>query len=203
MKRILISQRRDAIPGRKEERDATDTRIGKILFELGFLPIFLCSDIVEHDRYLSALQPDGFLLGSGNDLGEFPQRDSLEESMLNYARLACLPVFAICRGAQMLNQFQGGTVRPVTGHVATRLRLVGPWAADLGYSEINSYHNFAITPETLGHDLRALASTADGVIKAIQHRTLPWLGIMWHPEREPELLRADARLITRVFDREI
>ncbi len=36
MKKILVSQRRDVITGRDEERDATDVRIGKMLFDLGF-----------------------------------------------------------------------------------------------------------------------------------------------------------------------
>lgn len=203
MKRILISQRRDCIEGRDEERDATDTRIGKILFELGFLPIFLCSDIAEHDRYIGALQPDGFMLGSGNDLDEFPQRDALELSMLNHARKHDLPVFAICRGTQMLNRYQGGSLVPVEGHVAVRKTLLGDWAVARGYGDVNSFHNFAITANTLGSGLQVLASTEDGVVKAIQHQQLPWLGIMWHPEREPLLSAADALLIQQVFNCEI
>lgn len=199
MRKILISQRRDPVEGRDEERDATDVRIGKMLFELGFLPILLCSEIDNLPKYISNLKPDGIMLGSGNDLGEHPQRDKLENYLLDYATKHSLPVFSICRGTQMMNQYCGGDLVPVTGHVATRQTLEGQWATQQGYTTVSSYHNSAITPETLGSDLEALATTADSVVKAIRHRTLPWLGIMWHPEREPSIPVPDKALIKSVF----
>lgn len=199
MKRILISQRRDRIVGRDEERDATDVRIGKILFDFGFLPIFLCSEIEDHLQYLTALQPDGFLLGSGNDIGECLMRDSLETSMLDYAEHHKLPVFAICRGTQMLNAHQGGKLERIDGHVASRITLVGEWAEQHGYYQVNSFHNFGIDSRSLGKNITILAKSADGVIKAIRHDTLPWVGIMWHPERELSLSNADSNLIKSVY----
>ena len=197
MKKIIISQRRDKIANRDEERDATDVRIGSLLFELGFLPIFLCSEITDLPKYIHALKPDGILLGSGNDLGEYPKRDRLESYLLDYATEHKIPVLGICRGTQMLNHYLGGSLVPITGHVATRQQLTGEWAKQQGYTYVNSYHNFAITPATLGKNLNILTSTADGVVKAIQHQNLPWLGIMWHPERETKIPIADKTLISK------
>lgn len=195
MKKIIISQRRDKIANRDEERDATDVRIGSLLFELGFLPLFLCSEINDLPKYISALKPDGILLGSGNDLGEYPKRDQLESYLLDYATEHKIPVLGICRGTQILNHYLGGSLVPIVGHVATRQKLTGEWAKQQGYTDVNSYHNFAVTQATLGKNLDVLASTADGVVKAIQHKKLPWLGIMWHPERETNLLPEDQQLL--------
>ena len=197
MKKIIISQRRDKIANRDEERDATDVRIGNLLFELGFLPIFLCSEITDLPKYISALEPDGILLGSGNDLDEYPRRDQLESYLLDYATEHKIPVLGICRGTQMLNHYLGGSLVTIAGHVATRQKLTGEWAKQHGYTDVNSYHNFAITPATLGKNLDILASTGDGVVKAIKHQSLPWLGIMWHPEREAKIPVADKTIISK------
>lgn len=203
MKKILVSQRRDAIAGRDEQRDATDVRIGKMLFELGFLPIFLCSEITDHETYVSALQPDGILLGGGNDLEEYPQRDQLEIYLLDYARQYELPVFSICRGTQMLNHYFGGGLIPVEGQVASRIKVIGDLAKQYNYEEVNSYHNFGINPASLFKELKIVAVTKNGIIKAIQHKRLPWLGIMWHPERESSVPEQDKLLIQAIFKREV
>jgi len=200
MKRILISQRRDPVPNRDEERDSMDVRIAKMVFDLGYLPIPLCSELFEAENYIEALEADAILLNSGNDIGEHPQRDQLEIRLLNYAKEQQLPIFAICRGTQMINHYCGGSLVPVTGHVATRHKLKGEWAKKQGYSDVNSYHDFAITEATLGANLEVLATTADGVIKAIKHKTYPWLGIMWHPERESQIASQDLSVIQELLE---
>ena len=199
MKKIIISQRRDKIPNRDEERDGMDVKIAPLFYELGFLPIPVCSELYDKEGYIAALKPDAILINSGNDIGEYPQRDMLETRLLDYAKENNIPVLGICRGTQMINHYLGGSLSPVTGHVATRQYLVGEWATANGYTDVNSYHNFAITQDTIAADLDILTSTADGVVKAIKHKNLPWLGIMWHPERESELSQQDANLILKAF----
>lgn len=203
MKKILISQRRDPVPGRDEERDGMDVRLAKIFFDLGYLPIPLCSELYEAENYIEAFQADAILINSGNDIGEYPQRDQLEVRLLDYAKTHSIPVFAICRGTQLINQYCGGSLVPVTGHVATRQTLQGEWAKQHGYTDVNSYHNFAITQETLGEGLEVLAYTQDGVVKAIKHKKFPWLGIMWHPEREANLPETDKKLLSELFNSKI
>lgn len=199
MKKIIVSQRRDSIVGRDEERDAMDVRIGKLLFDLGFLPIFLCSDITDYQTYFDALKPDGILLGSGNDLGEYPKRDALEKALLDYAAEKELPVLAICRGTQMINHYLGGQLKPVANQVATYVAIEGKLAEQYGYSQVNSYHNLGIDSAHLSNALEVVAQTQQGIVKAIQHKNLPWLGIMWHPEREKKILEQDRKLILGAF----
>jgi putative glutamine amidotransferase len=199
MKRILISQRLDVVPNRDESRDALDTRWAKILFELGFLPIPVCSELAGKSDYIKLLQPDGILLSGGNDLGQAFQRDQLETDLLNYAKDNKLPVLGVCRGMQMLNSYFGGGLVKVEGHVATEHLLEGEWAKQRGYTNVNSYHNKAITPQTLAQGFNALAMSTDDVVEAMQHTELPWLGIMWHPEREATIHKQDISLIQQLF----
>lgn len=199
MKKIVISQRRDKIPNRDEERDGVDVKLASILYDLGFLPIPLCSELHDAEDYITALKPDAILISGGNDIGERPQRDKLETRLLDYSKEYNIPVLGICRGMQMINHYLGGTLSPVIGHVATRQYLLGEWAKRKGYKDVNSYHNLAITQDTIAAELDVLATTKDGVIKAIKHKSLPWFGIMWHPERERLLNQVDLHLLFSIF----
>ena len=203
MKRIGITQRRDGVPNRAEVRDALDVNWAALLWDLGILPIPLCSDIENAQAYLQALDLDGFILSGGNDIGEMPKRDALESTILEYAKTHKRPVLGVCRGMQFINHIQGGSLIKVQGHVATmHERLMGEWAGELGVGQVNSFHNYAITAETLGEDLIPLANTEDGVIEAIKHTDHPWLVIMWHPEREKKLNNWNAEIIKTHLIRE-
>ncbi|MDS0900459.1 gamma-glutamyl-gamma-aminobutyrate hydrolase family protein [Morganella morganii] len=203
MKKILISQRRDHVSGIDEERDGIDVRTPKLLFDLGFLPIPLCSELYDAENYIEAFQADAIFISGGNDIGKYPKRDQLEMRLLDYAKVHNIAVFAICRGTQIINKYCGGSLVPVTGHVATRKLLEGEWAKKYGYTDVNSYHNFAITQQTLGEGLEILATTSDGVVKAIRHKNMPWLGVMWHPEREVNLLDTDKKLLVELLNLKI
>ena len=97
-KKIAISQRRDQIDGRNEVRDALDIRVGQFLWDLGFNPIPLASQISDPKSYLTELSPDGFVLSGGNDIGSTIERDNLELAMLEYSSEHQLPLLGICRG---------------------------------------------------------------------------------------------------------
>lgn len=184
--------------GRDEVREALDARLAGLLWELGFLPLPLASGVAEPADYLAALVPDGVLLSGGNDIGTTPARDALEWAALEYATAHGLPVLGLCRGMQMLNHFQGGALRPVSGHTAVRHPVTGPLVGDNG-REVNSYHDQGLLDADLGDALDAVARADDGVVEALRHRSRPWLGIMWHPERDTPVARADRELITRHF----
>lgn len=199
MKRIGITQRRDAVPNRTEVRDGLDVNWATLLWDLGILPIPLCSNIKNVQTYLKALNLDGFVLSGGNDIGDMIERDILEYAVLEYSKIHKQPVLGICRGMQLINHAQGGSLIKVQGHVATVHEcLIGEWADELDIYQVNSFHNYAIIEETLGEALTPLAISEDGIIEAIKHNDYPWLGIMWHPEREPSI-SVNNSLIKRHF----
>ena len=131
-----------------------------------------------------------------------PARDEMEFAALQAAIEREMPVFGICRGAQVLNVHFGGTLyqdlkteRPTdllhdqtapwdrrthnaTVETDTLLHTV------LGDTRlfINSFHHQAV--KDVGRDLRIAAIAEDGLIEAIEHEKMPWvLGVQWHPER--------------------
>ena len=198
--KVAVSQRVDAYPDRGERRDALDQRLCQWLVEVGCIPVPVPNTLSagEWQSWLHAVKPDAVLLSGGNDIGEAPERDNTERSLLAYARDRALPVLGICRGMQMMTVWAGGNLEPVSGHVRTRHRLqatanTGEWP-----DEVNSFHNFSLAECPGGFVVTARAE--DGAIEAMRHATLPWEGWMWHPEREPQFNPTDVVRLRALLD---
>ncbi|OLS62863.1 gamma-glutamyl-gamma-aminobutyrate hydrolase family protein [Pseudomonas putida] len=196
MKVVAVSQRVDVLAERGETRDALDQRLVDFLLTGGLLPVpvpnTLSATADALQTWLDRLAPQAIVLSGGNDLGEQPARDMTEARLLEHARANHLPVLGICRGMQMLGHWAGSRLKPVSGHVRTRHRLSGRIVA-----EVNSYHGLALAdcPE----DFDVLARSEDGEIEAIGHRSLPWEGWMWHPEREQVFAVHDLARLRALF----
>lgn len=122
-------------------------------------------------------------------------RDRAELALLDAFSAAGKPVLGICRGAQVINVWAGGTlfgdlgagnavhrwagadrVHELRTAPGSLLRgLYGPrlWA--------NSAHHQAV--RRAGRGLAVTAWSADGVIEALEHTRLPILAVQFHPER--------------------
>lgn len=181
------------MPDRDEYRDGLDIRLSALVCSLGFLPISMSNGVEDVPGYLDSINPDGFILSGGNDIGQAPQRDRLEYAILDYAEANNRPVIGICRGLQIINQRQGGQLHLLEGHVAQPHLITGK---RLGPDRtVNSFHNFGVHIQDLGKDLQAIGFAPDGTVEAIRHVELPWLAIMWHPERNKNLVSADRKLL--------
>jgi putative glutamine amidotransferase len=173
------------------------------------------------DEALSGI--DGLMLTGGDDVtpsryGEAPHpavvaaepgRDDFEIGLIAAARRRQLPIFAICRGIQVLNVACGGTlVQDIPSQVAGALthslscppnqpfslahevwiekdsllsRLMRERLADADVCEVNSRHHQAVKIVAKGFTVSATAP--DGVIEAIEDPAVPFcLGVQWHPE---------------------
>jgi len=197
MKKILVTQRFDYLKDRDEPRDAVDSRWAKLLWDLNFFPVMASNKITQHNRYFDEINPQGILITGGNDIGEAAERDALETAALEYAQQKNIPVFGVCRGLQIINHYQKGKLIEIKNHVAQKHIIRGSLFP--GEVEVNSYHGYGITPEILGKDLIVEAQTDDGVIEAVRHEKLPWLAVMWHPERETPFKEFDLDLIKQHF----
>ncbi|MCP1727894.1 putative glutamine amidotransferase [Natronospira proteinivora] len=206
--RIGVSQRVEVIDRYGERRDCLDQAWFRLLESLGLVPVPLPNSLEHPSAYLADLGLDGFILSGGNDLAHLPnvsrsapERDRTEAAVLEFSRAQNLPVLGVCRGMQMMNHFLGGRLQPVQGHVATR-HVVVPEGGDPlfeAYREVNSFHDWAVPSDGLGQELKARARADDGTVEAAVHTSLPWLAIMWHPERETPFLDADTQLISQLF----
>ena len=154
---------------------------------------------------------DALILAGGSDIdpgsygaqphpetrGTRPERDRFEIGLGTRALERDMPVLGICRGMEMLNVIQGGTV---IQHLGSELHRHTPGAftdhrvrlepgslaerivgAEL--TEVKSAHHQGL--EELGEGVVASGSADDGVVEAIE---LPGktfaLGVLWHPEED-------------------
>ena len=130
-----------------------------------------------------------------------PERDAMEDALLQAALAADKPVLGICRGIQVLNVSLGGTLwqdlpsqyGETVGHSqpepydqpchAVTVLADTPLAALLGEGEIavTSRHHQAI--KELADPLRAMATSPDGLVEAVwmPGKRFVW-GVQWHPE---------------------
>ena len=140
-------------------------------------------------------------------LKTMPELDALDRAVLERAQASTLPVFAICRGMQMLNVFLGGNLwqdlrtqlpEPLEHRVpeprdriahALQPRASGhslARALEQGIRQVNSRHHQAVRDPAPG--MSVLATAPDDVIEAIAGPDVDprdgwWLrGVQWHPE---------------------
>jgi len=185
------------------------------LTQAGALPVMmpLTDDADTLDELVSLC--DGFLFTGGHDINplmynENPKatcgtpcaaRDAMEKALFTRAVKADKALLGICRGIQMFNVLQGGTLYqdlPSEGHAdvehhmslpydravhTVTLREGTPLYELLGEDTIgvNSYHHQAI--KVLGDHLEVMAVAPDDIIEAVRLTTCSFAwAVQWHPE---------------------
>lgn len=132
------------------------------------------------------------------------ERDELEWHVLGYAMAHRLPLLGICRGAQVLNIYCGGSlfqdlVRDLPGvtlrdsYMASKRIALEPGsmvASVMGVHavHVNSLHRQGI--DRLGRGLRIAARDDHGIVQAIEWAERDAadrfvIGVQWHPEYLP------------------
>ncbi len=98
-----------------------------------------------------------------------------------------IPLLGVCLGHQAIGEAFGATVdhAPELMHGMTSLvhHDASPLYAGLPDPfTATRYHSLAIVPETLPDDLIVTSRTASGVIMGVAHRSVPIVGVQFHPE---------------------
>lgn len=207
--RVAITQRVEIVSGYGERRDCLDQAWTGLLAEAGCDLLPVPNALTNVNLWLEKQTVEALLLTGGNDLSHLPnasnsalERDKTETELLHWAAEYKIPVLGVCRGMQMLNHYLAGNLSPIKNHVAIKHKIlpVKNEALCSAFSFVNSFHGWGIKPSDLSPSLRALAVAEDGTIEAVSHIELPWVGIMWHPERDNGLEKSnDIALIKKVF----
>ena len=135
---------------------------------------------------------DGVILSGGNDLYSIKKkkenliRDKFESKLLKFAMNRSIPILAICRGFQFVNDFFGGSLKNVQNHIKTNHDIIFQ-KKFLSFRKkkilnINSYHNYKI--KNLANNFQNIAETNDSSIEIAYAKQERILGLMFHPERK-------------------
>ena len=212
---IGISQRVDLV--RNEIRDSLDQNWFRILknFKLQILPIpNLLTNPIE---WIENQKIEAFILSGGNDLSFFKKsnkkevnecRDKLEILILRYCKKKKIPVIGICRGLQIINYFFNKKINLKKNiiHVNSKHNIYPNIQEKFRFFKekkkvikVNSYHNFIIPVNEVSKELRIVYRDKDQNAEAVEHKSLPWVGIMWHPEREDKISQLFKNLVSNTF----
>jgi anthranilate synthase/aminodeoxychorismate synthase-like glutamine amidotransferase len=152
------------------------------LGELGADPVVHRNDAIDIAG-IRAASPDAILISPG------PGRpESAGISLQVVDELAGeLPILGVCLGLQAVGQAYGGTIvaAPTLVHGKTSsvhhrgegvfVGLPDPFVA-------TRYHSLVVDPDSVPDVLEVTATTGDGVIMGLRHRTLPVEAVQFHPE---------------------
>jgi anthranilate synthase len=132
---------------------------------------------------LDEVKPDLVVLSPGPGT----PRDFGVSEQLGALRERGLPVFGVCLGLQGMVEHFGGELglleSPVHGKPSL-VRVVGGAIFEGLPREFTAgrYHSLFAIRDKLPDALRVTAETEDGVVMAIEHRTLPMAAVQFHPE---------------------
>jgi putative glutamine amidotransferase len=170
---------------------------------------------------------DGLILAGGSDIdpgsygaqpdpetrNTWPERDRFEIALGTRALERDMPVLGICRGMEMINVIQGGTLKQHLGlelHRHTpgvftdhRVQLAPGSLAErvVGgeHTEVKSAHHQGV--DEIGEGVVVSGHADDGVVEAIELPDKGFaVGVLWHPE-EDERSRVVGALVSEARDR--
>jgi len=152
------------------------------LGELGAQPVVFRNDAIDVAG-IRAQQPDAVLISPGPGR---PEDGGVSlEAIRNLA--GEIPLLGVCLGHQCIGQAYGGEIvaAPHLMHGKTSeihhdgrglfAGLPNPFVA-------TRYHSLVVRPESVPADLEVTATSTDGVVMGLRHRSLAIEAVQFHPE---------------------
>jgi anthranilate synthase/aminodeoxychorismate synthase-like glutamine amidotransferase len=162
--------------------DSFTYNLVQYLGELGVEPIVVRNDAITIDE-ARALSPDGVLLSPGP--GRPEDAGMLCAAITAFAGV--VPVLGVCLGHQAIGQVYGGNVVGAPHLVHGKTSSIshnneGVFAGLPNPLDATRYHSLIIERETLPEVLSITATTDDGMIMGVRHKSLDVEGVQFHPE---------------------
>ncbi|MDQ7248058.1 anthranilate synthase component II [Dongia sedimenti] len=131
-----------------------------------------------------AKHPQGIILSPGPCT---PDTAGICLELIKRAAAAKVPLFGVCLGHQAIGQVFGGEVvrapKPMHGKVSKVHHTGKGVFRDVPNDfDATRYHSLTVEPSTFPAALEITATSDDGVIQGLQHKTLPLFGVQFHPE---------------------
>ena len=143
--------------------------------------------VVRNDEISAAealgLKPEGIVLSPGpctpNEAGIC--LEVIEQAAGN------MPILGVCLGHQAIGQVYGGRVvrapEPMHGKLSTVHHSGKSVFRGLGNDfKATRYHSLTIAPDSMPEMLEVTATSEDGVIQGVMHKSHPVHGVQFHPE---------------------
>lgn len=152
------------------------------LGELGATMIVRRNDKITLEE-IAAMAPEAIVLSPGP---KTPTEAGICLAVIDRFK-AEIPMLGVCLGHQAMGQAMGGDVirAPHLVHGKTsKINHTGKGifrGLNAGF-EATRYHSLIVRQETLPDVLEVTATTDDGLIMGMQHKTLPMHGVQFHPE---------------------
>jgi anthranilate synthase/aminodeoxychorismate synthase-like glutamine amidotransferase len=175
--------------------DSFTFNLVQYLGELGADPVAIRSDTLTAAAALEEYRPERLVISPG------PGRPENAGRSVEYVRElgADIPTLGVCLGHQAIVVAFGGAVSPAPapkhGKTSTITHdgkgvfrgLENPFVA-------TRYHSLAAT--TVTDDLEVTATSEDGVVQGVRHRSLPITGVQFHPE---SIMTVEGKRLLRNF----
>ena len=152
------------------------------LGELGAEPIVHRNDAITLAE-IRALRPDAILVSPGPGR---PEVAGISPQVIREFG-PHIPLLGVCLGHQAIGQVFGADVvrapSLLHGKTSSVNHLgVGVLAGLSAPFTATRYHSLVIDPATMPDELEVIATTNDGIVMAVRHRTYPIHGVQFHPE---------------------
>ena len=105
MKKIGISLRVELIKKYDEKRDCISHDWINFLQKIDCMPILIPNNLHDVENYITDLNLDAIILSGGDNIGDFPERDKTENSILEFGIKNAIPILGVCRGMQIINNY--------------------------------------------------------------------------------------------------
>jgi len=132
---------------------------------------------------IQSLEPDAILVSPGPGT---PDDAGISLQVIEQLGQT-IPILGVCLGHQCIGQVFGGDVvrapSVMHGKTSTVSHSGQGVFADLDPElTVTRYHSLVVEPDSIPDVLEVTATSADGVVMGLRHRTLPIEGVQFHPE---------------------
>ena len=164
-----------------DNHDSFVFNIAQYLDELGATTVVVKNDAIDPD-FCKNFAGVVISPGPGN-----PQNAGVSIDAVKYCDDAGIPILGICLGLQVIGAAYGAKISSAPELLHGRTSEIAHNGTDLFQDIPNNfiatrYHSLAIEPDSIPEVLQVTATSSDGTVMGISHRTKNIVGVQFHPE---------------------